>query len=357
MADNIMPKTVTIRTVSRFLGNLTAAFEGVTDGRLYYRHIEFDKTVSLKMARGNYEATCYLSHDAIREVQWWFDNIMDSFANTKSGPKIDYVIHTDASQEGWGASDGSLSDINGRWSMGEQNMHINVLELKAIKLAIQSYLPLQHNVRHIRIKSDNTTAIAYINKKGGSHNMLLNDMAVDIWETCRAWGAVISAAHIPGAHNVLADTASREFQDAAEWSIPQRTFSKIIKIFGKPDIDLFASRLNKKLPKYVSWKPDPESTFIDAMDMSWENSFIYLFPPFSMLWPVVAKLEEDRVHRAIIVMPDWPTQSWYPRIMKKSLSKHITIPSSKLILPGTKKSHPLAPKLKLLAVLVSWKDL
>ena len=80
---------------------------------------------------------------------------------------IDYAIHTDASNEGWGASDNRYPDINGRWTLGEQMLHINALELKAIKLALYSYLPLNSGVKHVRIKSDNTTAISYINKKGG----------------------------------------------------------------------------------------------------------------------------------------------------------------------------------------------
>ena len=32
---------------------------------------------------------------------------------------------------------------------------------------------------------------------------------------------------------------------------------QVINISGTPDIDLFASRLNNKQPKYFSWRPDP----------------------------------------------------------------------------------------------------
>ena len=187
--------------------------------------------------------------------------------------------------------------------------------------------------------------------------MALNDLAVDIWEFCLQNEVHISAAHIPGIHNILADTASREFSDSAEWAIPQQVFQDITEKFGTPDIDMFASRLNKKLEKYASWKPDPESIIIDSMCISWKNTFIYLFPPFSMFWPILSKIERDRVPQAIILMPDWPTQSWYPRIMKKALKQPIQIPSSKLYLPGTTKKHPLAPKMKLLAVLCSWRDI
>ena len=54
-------------------------------------------------------------------------------------------------------------------------LHINALELKAIELALYSYIPLNTHARHVRIKFDNMTAISYINKKGGTQNIVLND--------------------------------------------------------------------------------------------------------------------------------------------------------------------------------------
>ena len=354
--DILARQDPTIRLVSKFLGNVTASFEAVPEGRIHYRHIEFDKKVSLKMSHGNYDGPCFLSEESLGEILWWKNNINESFAYIKATPLIDYVVYTDASNEGWGAADKTLPSINGRWSWEEQFLHINVLELKAIELAILAYLPLQPEVKHLRIKSDNTTAISYINKQGGTHCMLLNDMAVNIWKMCLKWELHISASHIPGAHNVLADTASREFNDSSEWAIPEHVFDNLVNVFGMPDIDLFASRLNRKLDKYASWKPDPESQIIDAMSVSWTNYFVYIFPPFSMVWPILSKLEQDRVERAIIVFPKWPTQSWYPRLLRKAIADPIPIPSKKLILPGTTKSHPLSPKLRLLAVLCSWRD-
>ena len=67
--------------------------------------------------------------------------------------------------------------------------------------------------------------------------MTLNDLAVEIWEYCLSNGIHISAAHIPGKHNVLADIASREFRDAAEWKLCPEIFSRLVTKFGKPDID------------------------------------------------------------------------------------------------------------------------
>ena len=69
--------------------------------------------------------------------------------------------------------------------------------------------------------SDNKTAISHINKKGGTRGeeMVLNDIAVDIWLICQEYQVHISAAHIPGKDDVTEDIASREFIDSAEWMI------------------------------------------------------------------------------------------------------------------------------------------
>ncbi len=346
---------ITIRMVSSFIGSLTSSFDAVPFGRLHYRHLEWCKTEALKASYYDFDGPCSLTAKAVSEINWWLDNITDSFAYIKDIPDIGKTIHTDASKHlggGWGASDGIHQDINGRWSEHEQKHSINCLELKAVKLALQSYVPCYTQCKHVRVMSDNTTAISYINKQGGTHCMIMNDLAVEIWEYCRQMNIHVSAAHIPGKHNILADIASREFHDAAEWKLCPQIFCDLVDTYGQPDIDLFASRLNYQIPTYASWKPDPESAFIDAMQINWEGMFIYAFPPFSMIWPMITKMCQDKVKKALIVVPAWPTQSWYPTIMKLRLPYKITtIHSSKLSLPGTEKIHPLAPKLRLLAML------
>ena len=219
---------ITIRMVSSFIGNLTASMEADPYGRLYYTNLEWVKTMSLKSHRFDFDAVCNLNKKAIEEIKWWVENVENSYIRIRDTPEIDMTIHTDASKEnggGWGASDGKHADINGRWSFPEQKLHINILELMAINLAIKAYIPLYESCNHIRIMSDNTTAIAYINKQGGTHCMTMNAIAVEIWEFCISRGVHLSAAHIPGIHNTLADVASRKFQDSIEWAIPKHIFN------------------------------------------------------------------------------------------------------------------------------------
>ena len=45
---------------------------------------------------------------------------------------------------------------------------------------------------------------------------MCNKLTIEVWEICIQHLSHLSAAHIPGKHNVIADLASRKFQDSAE---------------------------------------------------------------------------------------------------------------------------------------------
>ena len=98
---------------------------------------------------------------------------MNAKLSIKSTPDIDYVIYTDASESGWGAHD-DINSIGRWWSDDEIHYHINVLELLAIELALKAFL------EDVRIFSDNTTAVTYINKQDGIKSLLFNEIAKKI---------------------------------------------------------------------------------------------------------------------------------------------------------------------------------
>ena len=78
----------------------------------------------------------------------------------------------------------------------------------------------------------------------------------------------ITAPHIPGAENVIADYQSRKSYKDAGWMLNPEIFQKAIKqLKFKPDLDCFASRLNTQLTKYIYYKPDPNAYLIDAFSV------------------------------------------------------------------------------------------
>ena len=290
-----------------------------------------------------------------RDIQWWLTNIDHITRNITPRP-VDKVIYTDASREGWGAYDGTLR-TKGHWTTTEWDMsNINVLELKAVHFALLSLCSHDRGL-HIKIMIDNTTAIAYINHMGGSKSHLCQQITRDIWSWAETNDIWLTATHIPGVENTIADEDSRNFNDTAEWSITQKIFRRIAQIYGMPDIDLFANRLNYKVKPYISWHPDPHCLTTNAFTIPWDYNLIYCFPPFSLIWKTLAKIRREKVD-AILIVPQWPTQSWYPSAMRllvdhprifTSAPTHLQLPHNPTLV------HPLYPKMKMMALLLSGK--
>lgn len=68
---------------------------------------------------------------------------------------------------------------------------------------------------------------------------------------------------------LVADRKSRKFNDQTEWRLNSNVVNDITRLFGKPNIDLFANSLNAQVEIYCSWKPDPNASFVDAFTIDW----------------------------------------------------------------------------------------
>ena len=77
-----------------------------------------------------------------------------------------------------------------------------------------------------------------------------------------------------------------------------------------PHVDMFASRLNKQINRFVSWKPDPDAEAIDAFSVSCKRKYIYAFPRFSLMGRVLQKARQDQAD-VLLVAPFWVTQNFY----------------------------------------------
>ena len=342
-------RQITIRELAQTIGTLVSSFRAVPYGQLHYRELEKCKILSLRRAVGNFDKNAYISREAAKELKWWKHNVLSVFAPIRL-PKISYVIFSDASLEGWGGTD-EKTDIGGRWTYSESENHINALELLAAFMCLQSFCKDKKGL-HVMLKLDNTTAVAYVNHKGGTHSEACNKMALDIWEWAIEKDIWLSASHVPGIKNTVADLRSRVFYDNKEWSLNSNVFKLLCKHLGKPDIDLFASRLNTQCNKYVSYKPDPNAFQVDAFSINWSNITGYIFCPFSIIGKVLSKIVQDEA-TVLMVVPCWQTQPWFPQFVRliKADTKPLLIRAHQelLQLPGTPYMHPLCNKLNLVA--------
>ena len=338
----------TIREVASIVGFMVACFPGVEYAQLFYRQIEIEKSAALTLAKGNFEERMILSQSAIQEINWWVENALKCRKKIHHG-KFETTISTDASLLGWGASMPNKT-TGGRWSPTEATLHINVLELKAVLLGLQSLCKDKQDC-HIKILCDNTTAVSYLRNMGGTHSRECNDIAKEIWLWCIARNIYLTAAQIPVVANHQVDKESSLFNDRTEWKLKTLIFNQIIQIFGKPDIDMFASRLNHQLNNYVSWLPDPEASGVDAFTMSWSEHYLYAFPPFSLIPQVLQKIEQDNAHM-LMVVPLWTTQTWFPKLTRLLAQNPILLPQDPCLLSlphQPEKFHPLGKDLTLMA--------
>ena len=122
------------------------------------------------------------------------------------------------------------------------------------------------HIRMFQLQMDNTTAVAYVNALGGKKE-LCNKLARNIWEWCIQRNIWISACYLPGVLNVEADRQSRLDHDNTEWQLNPNLFHEIQILWDKPDIHLFASRLNYQAQPYISWKRDPKALAVDAFSI------------------------------------------------------------------------------------------
>ena len=223
-------RNIVIRELAAYIGTLVSTFPAVTYGPLFYRYLENDKTQSLKKSCGNFEGAAYLSEESRKEIMWWTDNIENSEKDIKEPLDWDTFIGTDASLEGWGAVSNSHK-IGGRWNDIERGCHINVLELLAILLALKALFKLDL-VKHVRVRTDSMTAVCYLNNMGGSKSLKCHQVVEDIWLYAVSRGFIVSAEHLPGIDNTLADKESRVFHDDTEWTLKNNILIILWKSMG-----------------------------------------------------------------------------------------------------------------------------
>ena len=138
----------------------------------------------------------------------------------------------------------------------------------------------------------------------------------------------LKARPIPGRLNVIADKLSRLGQTIqTEWSLLPEVFQTICIRWHWPQIDLFATRFNNKLPLFVSPVPDPLATAVDALSLPLEDLDAYAFPPAAILGKVVKKLQDSPCKRIIVIAPGWPNMPWFWDLVTMSSQIPLCLPS------------------------------
>jgi hypothetical protein len=150
------------------LGRMTATVDVVFLARLKMRPLQFYVKRRWKHTQGlNYPIM--LTSELQGILSWWLTPANIQRGWPLKAPSPEWILTTDASLGGWGEHvrpvDGSSRQIltQGLWSMQDAALHINILELRAVRLTIDRFKNLLRG-KSVLIETDNSSVVSRINK-------------------------------------------------------------------------------------------------------------------------------------------------------------------------------------------------
>ena len=181
--------------------------------------------------------------------------------------------------------------------------------------------------RTVAVFCDNTTAVAYLRKAGGTRSPLLNTLDQVILRWMESLCIRLAPQFLPGSNNVLADALSRPHQlPHTEWSLHMTIFLSLGSLWPV-QIVLFATSANHRCSIYFSHFRDPMSAGTDAFLQSWEGLQAYAFPPVAIVPRVLATLRASTGTELTLVAPHWAQCPWFSDLLQFSLAPPVVLPA------------------------------
>ena len=297
-ARSLLAQTsITGRDLAQFIGRANSATLAIPPAPLFYQALQGVKHATLTHKRGLDSAISMTNHER-EELLWWVEQAKLWNGSSLKPPSRFLKNQTDALKLGWGAVCHGVR-TGGPWTYEESQFHINYLELLAAFLAIQSFMKSEKHLT-VYVYMYNVSALTYINKKGGVQSRPLTTLAKECWWLCMERATVLSAEHLPGCLNIIADEESRHMRDHWDWKLHPGLFQRLVETFGPIEVDLFASRLTYQVPQFFSWKPDPQSEATDAFLQRWNQFRGYVNPPWGLIARVLSEVRYQRTNLILI---------------------------------------------------------
>ena len=314
---------VSARLFLSLLGKLSATAQFVVLGRLHLHPLQMALFAQWKPHVLPLERSILINKQINSHLEWW--NCRERFVQgvLLKPPLPSHTLFTDPSLSGWGVHlepEGLL--FHGVWSL-DQSAALSAthqclrdeshsISSQTVSSTCQQYH--SHNSHGQFISG------SLFEEAGGIHSPSL---CMEVWETlrwCDKRNINLFVRHVPGKSNILADRLSRLSKPiSTEWCLDQAVCNLILSVTGYPNIDLFATRLNNRLPVYVSPIPDNIALAIDALSRNLDRIHAYTFPPFALIPAIISKIRQHQC-KIVLVAHFWPEASLVPRVTSATSS-------------------------------------
>ena len=172
----------------------------------------------------------------------------------------------DASSQAWR---GVLNNmyVQGKWTEQQKKWHINCLELQAVLLTLENFLPHLRN-HNVLTRSDITTILQYINKQGGTRSPQLCLHSMENLDSSNKEPNILKSCSHSGQKEFIARPVEQGDYTSNRMDNERYSSTPNFHIWGKPFIYLFASFQNRKMELFCTWDPHPAALAIDALTIS-----------------------------------------------------------------------------------------
>ena len=330
------------RDLQILLGHLTSAIPAVPLIRLHSRFLQLDLNQVYRSEKDAFRRVP-LSAESRRDLRW-----ISSLAPLQCAAPMwtlqledcEEEVSTDASEVGWGIYFRGKLHRDPWSSIADAPAHINAKELMTLLIFLRDFLPRRDSPLSLLWRTDSSTALAYVRKEGGTVSRPLLLLAREILLFAHQRQIRIFPIFISSEENHLADAASR-FLDLPDWFLPAEVFRQIVRRWGLPIVDLFASTESAQVPRFFAWGEAPEAEALDALAQTWDFRLAYAFPPPPILLRVIRKIAVSS-GIFLLVTPFWPAQKWFPAILTLRVADVRRLPELPLVIDLTTGSPPLS---------------
>ena len=245
---------------------------------------------------------------------------------------------TDASNTGWAAVTAVREQL-GFFGPENLNWHINLKEMYAILQLFVAHAALWRNST-VLLHTDSMVCM-YVIRKGASRSAELNNLFRELWNVLFRFNITVVVEHIASKDNTRADFLSR-LVPHHEWHLTDQVWQWIMKTYPELNAERFASADCHRLQVFNSLALVNGSGG-DAFAVRWSNSCNWLNPPFALIPQVIKKLRQEAAS-AVLLVPFWPSASWWPDLLQIAQVQFMIPPKtmrSSMIAAGQAVPEPL----------------
>jgi hypothetical protein len=213
------------RQLATFAGKAQSLYLAIAPARFFLREVH-----NVLATRRGWGGLVRLTHQLRRDLEWWRTVPSQNNGRSIYKPVETAYLHADSSDYGWGAvlNDDPNYQARGFWSATDRLQHIAWKELRAVRHAVESFLP-QLKGRQVLLHEDNTAVVADLTKLTSRSPVMMTELR-RLWYLLDTNDIHIRPRYIRLAANVWADTLSRTLGTCN--SIP--AYSRTFKHGGAP---------------------------------------------------------------------------------------------------------------------------